>query len=53
MGDKVKVVLFFKEWPQVGPVITLEARVGVYVDCEGEALTHSHLLQEALLGGQV
>lgn len=53
MGDKIKVVLIFKEWPQVSPVITLEGRVGIYIDCEGEALTHSHLLPEALLGGQV
>lgn len=53
MGDKIKVVLIFKEWPQVSPIITLEGRVGIYIDCEGEALTHSHFLPEALLGGQV
>lgn len=42
-----------RERSQIGPVQTLQARVGLDVDLEIDLLTHSHLLKEALLRGQV
>ena len=51
-GFKTELRLLVREGSLVGPVETLQARVGLHLDFEVELLSHCYLLAEALLGGQ-
>lgn len=51
--DKIELGLVVRERSQIGPVQTLQAWVGFHLHLKIDLLTHSHFLEEVLLGGQV